>query len=215
MNITLRITGITRMKDNRICMSGYSDEKGKYFRPLLRNEHLTESDLFYHRDRIKLFDSVIFQLDPTTSNVVAPHIEDQHIIEIIDYKIDRINSKEEQINYLKEIADSSINSVFGDFIDIIDGHPVVLPDCGLRSLGTIISPKCEVFLDNRGSYRVNFQDQTGHRLEYVKCVAYDSEYAKEGQYKNIPVRISLTRLWKKTNDSESYYWVQVSNIVAP
>ena len=103
---------------------------------------------------------------------------------------------------MKEIADNSINSVFGDFIDIIDGHAVVLPDCGLRSLGTIISPRCEVYLDNRGAHRVNFQDQTGYGLENVKCVAYDSEYMKEGKYQDVPVRISLTRLWNKTPQSE-------------
>jgi hypothetical protein len=85
-------------------------------------------------------------------------------------------------------------------------------DYGKRSLGTIVSPYCKVSLDEYGNARVNFKDQTGYQLSNVKCVAYHDVYRKVGEYNNIPVRISLSRAWKKPGHNEYYYYIQVSGV---
>ena len=59
-------------------------------------------------------------------------------------------------------------------------------------------------------------------FDIIEYLGYDIDFRSDGFYQdpnnlgkfnNIPVRISLTRLWKKPDEEESYYWVQVSNVI--
>jgi|TARA_B100001971_G_scaffold52719_1_gene47840 hypothetical protein len=212
MNINLRITGITSMKDSRICMSGYNMETQMYYRPILPDQHLTNTFLHQPNGDISLFSLVTFEKSNIDVDENPPHIEDFPITgKVIDINNNLINY-DEQKTFLRKIADKTIADVFGHYIDVVDNHPVVLLDCGKRSLGTIVSPDCKVYLDQNGNTRVDVKDQTGYQLQNVKCVAFDKEYSNVGQYKNIPVRISLSREWTKPGHSESYYWIQVSGI---
>lgn len=212
MNIKLRITGITMMGDDRICMSGYDMETKKYYRPKFVDSNLTDSFLHQQKGDISIFSLVTFEKNDIDINIKAPHIEDLPITgEIIDINNDLIN-EDDRKSFLSEIADKAIVDVFGHYIDIVDKNPVVLLDCGHRSLGTIVSPDCRVYLDQNENTRVDLRDQTGYQLLNVKCVAFDKEYRKVGNYNNIPIRISLTREWTKPGNDESYYWIQASGI---
>ena len=212
MNINLRITGITSMKDSRICMSGYDMETQKYYRPVLLDQHLTDTFLHQPIGDISLFSIVTFEKNTICIDRKPPHIEDFPITgEVIDINNDLINDDAKK-KFLSQIADEKIVDVFGHYIDVVDDHHVVLLDCGRRSLGTIVSPDCRVYLDSNGNTRVDFKDQTGYKLQNVKCVAFNKEYSKVGNYNNIPIRISLSRAWQKPGHSEAYYWIQVSGI---
>tara|TARA_B100002052_G_scaffold15798_1_gene12630 strand:+ start:16769 stop:17422 length:654 start_codon:yes stop_codon:yes gene_type:complete len=212
MNITLRITGITRMSGERICISGYDAVTNKYYRPILENGYLTSSFLNQNPEHISIFSLVTFEYTHPISNPVKPHIEDLIISENIIKIENDLNTVLDQNNFLSDIADHSIEQVFGSYMDVVDNHHIVFDGYGKRSLGTIISPKCTVTKDSNNNTRVSLIDQTGFQLSNVKCVSYDNKYCIPGNYQNIPIRISLSRRWKRPSDDEFYYWVQISGI---
>lgn len=211
MSLEIRITGITCMSEDRICMSGYDIEEKKYFRPIVLNEKLTNNFLMNDAGIISIFSLVTFEKSKESIHSPAPHIEDILITKsILNITNDLVGNNKKQ--FLIDIADKSIEDVFGDYIEVVNGNPVVLIGGGKRSLGTIIASSCEVFKDQHSNTRVNLVDKTGYEVKNIKCVAYNNEYSKIGKYKNIPVRISLTRQWKKSGDDEAFYWIQVSGV---
>ena len=210
--LQLRITGITKMKDERICMSGYDQISNIYYRPILRDNYLTSSFLYQGNAKINLFSLVTFQKLNEEINTSRPHQEDVYISsEVIDIQND-LKTYQEKKQFLYEIADKSIEEVFGDFIEIHNNSPVVLLGCGYRSLGTIIARECHSYYNSNGDLRVDITDSKGYCLENIKCVALYNNYFKEGLFQNIPIRISLTREWKKPGDQQAFYWIQVSDI---
>ncbi len=173
MIIKLRITGITKMKDDRICISGYDSITQKYYRPILEAGGLTSSFLNQYNPKISIFSLVTFTVIDSNIEPQKPHIEDIIVSkESIMVENDMI-SIFDQNDFLKSISDNSIEDVFGDFIEVHDDHYVVLDECGKRSLGTIICQNCNVYKDANNNVRVNLIDQTGFELTNVKCVSYD------------------------------------------
>jgi len=214
MNISLIMMGLTDMKGEFRCISGYHKEKSKYFRPLLNPKNGRRIDHNFCTQitkEIKLFIEATFEVESFFDNPESPHIEDFYISRLIEVK-EIFQSRKQIKDFLHQISDSSIKSVYGDFIEIINGSPVVPEDCGHRSLGTIVAKSCKVYKNNLGRVRVDIIDQTGYQLNNLPCVAHDMEYKKVGKYNNIPVRLGLTRLWKKDKMDEEYYWIQISEV---
>ena len=110
MNINLRITGITSMKDSRICMSGYNMETQMYYRPILPDQHLTNTFLHQPNGDISLFSLVTFEKSTIDVNENPPHIEDFPITgKVIDINNNLINN-DEQKTFLRKIADKTIEN---------------------------------------------------------------------------------------------------------
>jgi len=211
MKIALIITGLTDMKGDYRCISGYDRDNQRYLRPLLSNARIDHDFTFQKCGEIKLFSKVTFRIDSFIDKPIPPHIEDFYIHYELSNVEDTFGSSEIK-NFFFQIADPSIKVVYGNYIEIANGYPVIPKGCGNRSLGTIISKRCKVYKNDRGRVRVDFIDQTGYQLNNVPCVAHDSEYKTEGIYENAPIRLGLTRLWKKEGMEEEFYWIQVSGI---
>lgn len=211
MNISLIMMGLTDMKGEFRCISGYNNEQKKYFRPLFKNGRIDHNFCTQTSKEIKLFREVTFEVENFFNNPQTPHIEDFYMRRIIDVK-DVFKSGDEIEGFLHQISDPDIKSVYGSFIEIENRCPVIPKACGKRSLGTIIAKSCRVFKDVNGRVRVDLIDQTGYELKNVPCVAHDIEYKDVGEYDNIPIRLGLTRLWKKDGMDEDYHWIQISEV---
>ena len=200
MNISLVMMGLTDMKDDFRCISGYDMKQKRYYRPLLTNSRIDHNFCTQPSREIKLFKEAVYEVE-SSFDKPAPHSEDFYIRRLI--KVREIFKNNEEIkDFLHKISDPSIRSVYGDFIENVNGHQVVPKDCGLRSLGTIIARRCEVYKDDRGRVRVNITDQTGHELKNLPCVAHDMEYKKEGEYN---LAIEQIKKWRKgLGDSIDY-----------
>lgn len=212
MTLKLVITGITMMHGDDRCISGYSLEEKRYYRPCLPMAHFKESLLVGYGKEFGVFSEVVFKVQ----NVIPPeppHIEDINVYPGI-VSVRNFLSGKQQIEFLHGIADKSIVSIYGDYIESVENHFVIPEDCGKRSLGTIIAKKCKLYLDNKGKTRVDVQDQTGYEMRNLPCVARDAEYRPLGLFHDIPVRLSLTRAWKKEDMDEAFYWIQCSGVFA-
>ena len=210
MNISLVMMGLTDMKDDLRCISGYDIKQKKYFRPLFKNKRIDHNFCTQPSREIKLFKEAVYEVESSYTAPV-PHIEHFHISKLIEVR-EIFKNNDEIKDFLYKISDPSIKSVYGDFIENVNGHPVIPKNCGYRSLGTIIARRCKVYKNNRGRVRVNITDQTGHKLINLPCVAHDMEYKQEGEYHEIPIRLGLTRLWKKDGMEEAFYWIQISEV---
>lgn len=211
MKLSLIITGLTDMKGDNRCISGYDINNQKYLRPLLKNNRINHNFTIQEIGEIKLFRKVTFNVDSFFDKPTPPHIEDFYVHYELS-KVENIFERSDIKNFLYKIADNSVKDVYGNYIEIENGYPVIPKGCGHRSLGTIISKRCKVYKNEVGRIRVDFNDQTGYQLNNVPCVAHDFEYKTEGIYHNVPVRLGLTRLWKKEGMKEEFYWIQVSGI---
>ena len=212
MNISLIMVGLTDMGGEFRCISGYDNTQKKYFRPLLKNSRIDHNFCTQASKKIKLFREATYEVESLFDDAPAPHIEDIYVSRLIEVK--EIFKNEEQMkDFLHQISDPSIISVYGNFIEIVNAYPVVPESCGHRSLGTIIAKNCKVYKNDRGRVRVDIIDQTGYQLNNLPCVAHDMEYKKVGKYNNIPIRLGLTRLWKKDDMEEKFYWVQISEVL--
>jgi len=76
----------------------------------------------------------------------------------------------------------------------------------------VIAKKCKVYVNSQGWTRVDLCDKTGYELNNVPCVAHDGEYRSPGVYSDIPIRLGLTRLWKKDGLDELTHWIQISGV---
>ena len=210
MKIDLIITGLTNMKDDYRCISGYDFVKKRFLRPLLNNNRIDVNFASQHLKEIKMFRQTTFEVDEFF-NAQAPHSEDFYVKYDIIKSVDIYDKKQIDL-FLRDIADESVQNVYGDFIEIIDGYPIVPMNLGKRSLGVVIAKRCKVYQNDKGRTRVDFSDQSGYELKNVPCVAHDAEYKINGIYNDIPIRLGLTRLWKKDGMTEPAYWIQISGI---
>lgn len=211
MNISLIMMGFTNMGGEFRCISGYDRIQKKYFRPLFKNKRIDHNFCTQPSKEIKLFKEAVYEVENLFNDAPAPHSEDFHISKLIEVR-EIFQNKEEIKGFLREISDPSIKSVYGDFIENVNDYPVVPKGFGHRSLGTIIAKSCKVYKNELGRVRVNIIDQTGYQLKNLPCVAHDMEYKKEGEYEDIPIRLGLTRLWKKVGMEEEFYWIQISEV---
>jgi len=206
------ITGITSMKDDHICISGYDVINRKYLRPLIEGTHLTSNFLSAYNDLIKLGSTIIFNITNPTHDPISPHSEDiwidPHSVNVTNHK-----SKNQFKEFIVSICDENMEDIFGYEIELIEGQPVLPKGAGSRSLGSIISRKCRVYLDHVGKFRCDLIDASGCEFRHIPIVGIDEWVRQLGEFSNVPIRLSLSRLFQKDRICEPYYWVQVSGII--
>lgn len=207
------ITGITNMSIGHICISGYEMSDRKYIRPIIPGSHILESFLSSHKSPIELGSTI--ELDLSFSNTLAqpPHIEDNPF-DPPTVKVLESMTRDQFCNFIASIAEDSVESIFGYEIELINGQPILPEGTGARSLGAIIGRKCSVYCDHMGKARCDFVDQSGCEYRHLPIVGRDEWVKKPGNYLDIPIRLSLTRLFQKDDDSEPVYWMQVSGVIA-
>ncbi len=212
MRCKIIITGITNMSEGHICFSGYDVQTRKYIRPILPGSHILESFLHSYNDTIALGSTIELQLLYSETKALPPHIEDNPFdlssISVLDSM-----SKPQFQQFLSSFADETVESIFGYEIELINGQPILPEGSGHRSLGSIICRNCTVYLDHMGKARCDFIDQSGCEYRHLPIVGRDEWIKKPGIYKGIPIRLSLTRLYKKDDHSEPVYWMLVSGVI--
>tara|TARA_B100001250_G_C19524680_1_gene667526 strand:- start:116 stop:790 length:675 start_codon:yes stop_codon:yes gene_type:complete len=215
MKIELIITGLTDMKDSYRCISGYDIANKRYLRPLLKNSRIDSNFVNQASKEIKIFNKVTFEVDSFFNNPTAPHLEDFYVKYNLISSEDVFNENDIR-SFLEKIADNNIKDVYGEYIEFYKDHYVIPEGVGKRSLGTIICRDVRVYEDGKGKTRVDYTDKTGYELKNIPCVAHDKQYKKKGRYKNIALRLGLSRLYdpwsEKTGDNEAFYWPQVSAV---
>ena len=163
MRRVITITDLTRMQHGRVCIAGYLDDR-TCVRPVFRFGGLMESWLFRNGEVVtRPFARVEFDFG-NRPPPQRPHTEDWIIDE--EYRESRgVMRFEEREQFLEEIADASVDSIFdaaihrdaGCFINEGDGN---------RSLGTVrVRAIDEVVYrprnDGGWDYRVEFLDGSG------------------------------------------------------
>lgn len=207
------ITGITNMSHDHICMSGYDASYHRYWRPILPGSQLSESFLNSFNAPIQLGSTIEMDFATIGENAKPPHIEDVPFdassVRVVD-SMTRIQFRD----FVSSIADASVEAVFGYEIELYDGQPILPQGSGIRSLGAIIARKCSVYLDHLGKARCDFIDKTGCEYRHLPIVGRDAWIKIPGNYLDVPIRLSLSRLYQKDNDSEPVCWMQVSGVLA-
>ncbi|GJQ31180.1 MAG: hypothetical protein HBSAPP04_00190 [Ignavibacteriaceae bacterium] len=210
MSLEVIITGITLMKDEWRCISGYAPGTGKYFRPCIKGTHITEGFLANRPRSIEVFSRVVFTTEGD-ANTPPPHSEDVYV-STGQILVKEPVAEPDSIPFLHSIADEGLVSIYGDYIEHFDNHFVVPTDCGHRSLGTIIARKCKCYLDPAGKTRIDLQDKTGFEVRNIPCVARDLQFRPTGTFTDVPVRMSLSRAWRRKENEDEYYWLQCSGV---
>ena len=207
------ITGITNMSIGYICVSGYDMAARKYIRPIIPGSHIMESFLSSFNTPIDLGSTIELDLSCTETPASPPHIEDNPFdpstVKVLD-SMSRVQFR----SFIESIADESVESIFGYEIELINGQPILPEGSGTRSLGAIMGRKCTVYCDHMGKSRCDFVDQSGYEYRHLPIVGRDEWIKKPGNYLDVPIRLSLTRLFQKDDDSEPVYWMQVSGVLS-
>ncbi|QNU25065.1 dual OB domain-containing protein [Geobacillus zalihae] len=218
------VTGLTKMQNNRVCMSVYDEENNCYRRPIFLRDPIT-----YHTvQNITLFS--IIELTPIhhQHNIISPHTEDFPVEDTTQFtQIGRLNTNE-QIKLLKKISVPSVIDVFGyddnntPFLTQQRGRFFVWPNSGIRSLGTVQAQEARLYEDDFGKIRVDFTDLTGQSYNNLPFVSIEQDHWKDRRsYINkfnrtsaneIFVRLSLSRPFQPSNWGQRACFLQVSCI---
>ncbi|MCK9336123.1 MAG: hypothetical protein M0Q99_12525 [Candidatus Cloacimonetes bacterium] len=149
----------------------------------------------------------------TETQASPPHIEDKAFDPSTVKVLDSM-TRDQFSSFIESIADESVESIFGYEIELINGQPILPEGSGARSLGAIMGRKCSIYSDHIGKSRCDFVDQSGCEYRHLPIVGRDEWVKKPGNYQNVPIRLSLTRLFQKSDESEPVYWMQVSGVIA-
>lgn len=208
----LAIIGITNMKEDHICISGYDLNKKRFLRPLMPQGRILVSFLSRFNDTINLGSIVEVELVGTPKIDNKPHCEDVEINPQTVKVLGRLKHTELK-DFLISISDIRLEDIYGEDLELVGGQPVLPEHSGLRSLGVIVCRKCFVYQNHLGRIRCDFTEQSGAEYRNIPVVARD-EWAKPlGSFADVPLRMGLSRLWKKEGTEVPYYWVHISAIV--
>lgn len=205
------ITGITNMKDDFICVSAYDMDKRLFVRPLLVGSRLSSCFLSQFNDRICIGTQIEFDIVPPPHAPLPPHCEDTWI-DPSSVLVKRQMAYPQFRDFVCSIVDNDITAIYGYGVELLDGQPVLPPESGERSLGAIICRKSTVYSDYMGKTRCDITDRSGSIYRKIPVVARDEQYKKIGEYTNIPIRMGLSRPYRKSIHDEEYCWVHVSAI---
>ncbi len=223
----LVITDLSRMKEGRVCIFGFDEEK-RHIRPVIPYTGINESYIFNEEGQriIKPFAEVEFDFIRPSPN--PPHAEDCVIN--TNYKPRLISnlSENESKKFLQEILDESVKAIFG--VAIQDNR--CIKTGGNRSIGTIkvkevLSVNYSLKGADKYNYRLTFSDVSRdvYNLPIVDCVFRkycDNQRIQKGKTTDVIshelqrilnqsevfLRVGLTRLYKDV------YWLQVSGVHA-
>ena len=165
MEIELTITDVTRMKKPRVCIGAIADG-GDSVRPVLPYPGIQEQFLYSDPHHvIRPFSRITLNLIKPVIN--PPHTEDwQFTKRVFGYR--EVLGEPQKIQFLQNILDPSVNSIFGTSIHRSNGGGYVAYGKGRRSLGTIKVKVIEgvqiTSQDGKLRYQIGFQDQTGNEF---------------------------------------------------
>lgn len=168
------VTGLTKMSNDRVCMSVFDTESQCYRRPMFENRlQITVRTVEY----INIFS--VIELRPINrirENLQAPHLED-YIVEYSEQfrEVFRLNITQ-QLDLLNQIT---YNSTY-DLFNYPGNNPTLLnynnsyyvnPGTGRNSLGTIRAQRVRMYIDGYNSIRLDFTDMAGNQFKGVKFVS--------------------------------------------
>ncbi len=159
---TVIITDLTRMKGNRVCIAGITDDY-RTIRPEFDRGVITEDWLFDHTGKIVIRPFARVQLDLLKSCPAPPHTEDWLVRPDIKHNGGLLTWNERK-TLLQKILDPSVAAIFGAEIHREPGC-FIRENEGTRSLGTVkvkyledVTHRC---YDGKWDYRISFYDQAG------------------------------------------------------
>ena len=162
MQTELTITDLTRMKDGRVCIAGYTADQ-RCMRPVFLVGGLAESWLYGVRGiAIRPFAVVAFDV-LAPAHQPPPHTEDVYIDPA--YRVIRHMTMAERYDLLRAIVDPAVSTIFGAPIWQEEGC-FVQTNTGMRSLGTvhaIIEAIIYALHPDRWEYTLIFMDAAGER----------------------------------------------------
>ncbi len=223
----LVITDLSRMKEGRICIFGFDEEK-RHIRPVIPYTGINESYIFNEEGQriIKPFAEVEFDFIHTMPE--PPHTEDCAINTNYKPRFIRTLSENESKKFLEEILDESVKAIFGAEIH----YNRYIKTGGIRSIGTIkvkevLSVNYSIKENDKYNYRLTFSDMSGdvYNLPITDCAFRkycDNQRIQKGKTTDVIshelqrilnqsevfLRVGLTRLYKDV------YWLQVSGVHA-
>ena len=169
MTTALTITGVTRMNNSKVCISGVTND-GKYIRPVtlggIHESWLTISEYNqmgeYEPVFLRPFSKVELELAQT--EIKQPHTEDRLIVaNQIGYS--GLLPKDQREGFLERITDPFVADIFGANIHRHDESCYVLEGEGERSLGTVKASEIKYVsvLENGNGCkcRIRFRDGNG------------------------------------------------------
>lgn len=134
MERTLIITDVTRMKSQRVCVAGITED-GETIRPTLPNPGVQEAWLYSEtKVIIRPFARVIFDL--IKHKPQRPHTEDCEVSQ--DYRwLPGLLDIPQRLGFLKGIAEETVHDIFGAPIQHVGNGYFVQQGEGWRSLATL------------------------------------------------------------------------------
>lgn len=212
------VTGLTKMSNDRICMSVYDTVKKSYLRPIPPNNKYTNKDL----EKLKIFS--VINLDKAIDKayiIEQPHTED---FPVLNQEIEsaRILNSDEQLEFLHSISHECTYEIYGSHNNdrILKQKGIrnyVLPGTGTRSLGTVRVESVRIYRNSYDKVRVDFRDIAENTFFDIPYVAYESDDIEQLNYRleqaeNKFVRVSLARKLIATNWEHAACFMQVSCI---
>lgn len=224
------VTGLTKMKNNRVCLSVYDTESQCYRRPIFEDSQITT----YTIQNISLFS--IIELTPiqTFTNITAPHTEDFPVEYTMQFaEVSRLDNNK-QLEFLNQISVQSTYDVFGydfnkkPYLNQKWGRYFVNRNTGIRSLGTVQASRVYLYYEkNFGEsrrIRVDFTDVSGNEFNDIPFVSIEQNYwsnpltymqlfnQQQERANQIFVRVSLARPFQPSGWDRSVCFLQVSCI---
>ncbi|KOP80648.1 hypothetical protein AMS59_04550 [Lysinibacillus sp. FJAT-14745] len=219
------VTGKTKMKKGKVCMSLYNESSGSYIRPLKPDrEYFTEEEVA----QIDLFSIVEIEESPNQEDNTVPHVEDTIISSLtcLTNDPDKFLDEDEIEDFLAGIAVESADDIFGYDEDdnpylILDNRNWGLrPNTGERSLGTVEVTWVKIYKDYYDKVRVDFEDVSGKTYTHAPLViqATDDEIDSmlgefnAEDYDSMYLRLSLARPYHADAWEDWLCALQVSNV---
>lgn len=221
MKQQIAITDLTRMKEPKVCIAGYTRD-GKCIRPVISFQGIGEWFL-RKSGRLVIRPFAVVELDFLRHRPEAPHTEDWEIDRFHRRLITAQLPEEKKLKLLERTTSDSVVAIFGAEIYDDLGFYVQKGE-GERSLGTIRPAEIveliyEPKADGKWDYRIVFKDRAAQTYRLAITDLTYRHYLDYGRVQlNYPVdelisrltrvfnrrttflRIGLARLWEKYPD---------------
>lgn len=218
--VSMVITDLTRMKGDRVCIAGVTDD-GKTIRPKFAHSTITEEWLFDRAGKVVIQPFARVRLELMEQDPHPPHTEDWFVRPDVKISEGLLGLVERQ-DLLRRILDPNVAAIFGAEIYHENGY-FMRGGEGNCSLGTVrvswledVSHRC---YDDKWDYRISFTDCAGNayrlgvtdlafryyidhlrEVKGVECDQIGISLARQLQGSTVYLRIGLARGWEKYPD---------------
>lgn len=217
------VNHLTRMQTGYFCVAGLDLETETHVRPVLRHGRLT-TDLLSTGGGPFDVGSVV-DLGPAAHAGRAPELEDYRF----DPAVARLLYDESPDDYweaLEEVAQESLEGIFGPALELWDESGTVDVGGGRASLGCLTPERNPwVYVDHRGTVRLVLDyliPSIDLAVTDLRLYERDGRTPRRNSAASVQHRlkagveailsVGLTRAWQKWGDSEERHWLQVNNI---